>query len=72
MPGCKFRDRLQLHPALEILNRYQAAANPKILELLKRIWLVAWRPIHFLGHDAFLDKQHPINLEAILDCVNLL
>lgn len=71
MPGCKYRDCLQLHPALGILNRYQATANPKILELVKRISPVAWQHIHFLGHYAFRDKQHPINLEAILDCVNL-
>jgi hypothetical protein len=71
VPGCKYRDCLKLHPALGIPNRYQAAANPKFLELLKRISPVAWQHIHLLGHYAFRDKQHPINLEAILDCVNL-
>ena len=55
----------------EILNRYQAAGNQKALELLKRISPVAWQHIHFLGHYAFRDKQHPIDLEAILACVNL-
>lgn len=54
-----------------ILNRYQAASNQKALELLKRISPVAWQHIHFLGHYAFRDKQHPIDLEAILACVNL-
>jgi hypothetical protein len=32
---------------------------------------VAWQHIHFLGHYAFRDKQHPIDLEAILAWVNL-
>jgi hypothetical protein len=54
-----------------ILNRYQAAGNQKALELLKRISPVAWQHIHFLGHYAFRDTQHPIDLEAILACVNL-
>jgi len=27
--------------------------------------------IHFLGHYTFRDKQHPIDLEAILASVNL-
>ena len=42
-----------------ILNRYQAADNQKALELLKR-FSFAWQDIHFLGHYAFRDKQHPI------------
>jgi hypothetical protein len=54
-----------------ILNRYQAVGNQKALELLMRISPVAWQHIHFLGHYAFRDKQHPIDLEAILACVNL-
>src|ERR1022692_3076197 len=33
---------------------------------------VAWQHIHFLGHYAFRDKQHPIDLEAILESVKLL
>jgi hypothetical protein len=55
-----------------ILNRYQAVGNQKALELLMRISPVAWQHIHFLGHYAFRDKQHPIDLEAVLACVNLL
>ena len=55
----------------DLLNRYQSAGNQKALELLKRISPVAWQHIHFLGHYAFLDKQHPIDLEAILARVNL-
>lgn len=54
-----------------ILTRYQAAGNQKALELLKRISPVAWQHIHFLGHYTFRDKQHPIDLEAILASVNL-
>ena len=54
-----------------ILTRYQAAGNQKVLELLKRISPVAWQHIHFLGHYTFRDKQHPIDLEAILASVNL-
>ena len=55
-----------------ILNRYQTAGSQKALELLMRISPVAWQHIHILGHYAFRDKQHPIDLEAILACVNLL
>ena len=54
-----------------ILNRYQAAGNQKALELLKRISPVAWQHIHFLGHYTFRDRQHLIDLEAILASVNL-
>jgi TnpA family transposase len=54
-----------------LLNRYQVAVNKKALELLKRISPVAWQHIHFLGHYAFRDKQHPIDLEAILAWVSL-
>ncbi len=54
-----------------ILTRYQAAGDQKVLELLKRISPVAWQHIHFLGHYTFRDKQHPIDLEAILASVNL-
>jgi hypothetical protein len=54
-----------------ILNRYQAEGNQKALELLMRISPIAWQHIHFLGHYAFRDKQHPIDFEAILACVNL-
>ena len=54
-----------------LLDRYQVAANQKALELLKRISPVAWQHIRFLGHYAFRDKQHPIDLEAILAWVNL-
>jgi hypothetical protein len=55
-----------------ILNRYQAVGNQKALELLMRISPVAWQHIHFLGDYAFRDKQHPIDLEAVLARVNLL
>jgi hypothetical protein len=55
----------------ELLNRYQTADDRKALELLKRISPVAWQHIHFLGHYAFRDNQHPIDLEAILAWVTL-
>ena len=55
-----------------LLNRYHAAGNQKALELLMRISPVAWQHIHFLGHYAFRDKQHRIDLEAILESVKLL
>ena len=45
--------------------------NQKALELLMRISPVTWQHIHFLGHYAFRDKKHPIDLEGILACVNL-
>lgn len=53
-----------LKPLLSgILNRYQAVGNQKTLELLSRVSPVAWQHIHFLGHSAFRDKQHPIDLD---------
>lgn len=55
-----------------LLSRYQAEGNQKALDLLKRISPVAWQHIHFLGHYAFRDNQHPIDMEAILAGVNLL
>jgi hypothetical protein len=53
------------------MGRYQAAGDQEALELLKCISLVASQHIQFLRHYAFRDKQHPIDLEAILACVNL-
>ena len=49
-----------------LLNRYQAEGNQKALDMLKRISPVGWQHIHFLGHYAFRDNQHPIDMEAIL------
>lgn len=45
---------------------YLASGNDKALDLLRRISPAAWQRIHFLGHYAFQDKRHPIDLEAIL------
>jgi Tn3 transposase DDE domain len=70
-PGCQGTVTANSILLSGILNRYQAAGNRKALELLKQISPVAWQHIHFLGHYAFRDKQHPIDLEAILACVNL-
>lgn len=54
-----------------LLNRYEAEGNQKALDMLKRISPVAWQHIHFLGHYAFRDNQHPIDMEAILAGVRL-
>ena len=37
-----------------------------VVEMLRRISPVAWQHIHFLGHYAFRDMQHMIDLDAIL------
>jgi len=49
-----------------LLHRYLASGNDKALDLLRRISPAAWQYIHFLGHHAFRDKRHPIDLDAIL------
>jgi hypothetical protein len=49
------------------LNRLAKCATA----VSKRVSPVAWLHIHFLEHYAFRDKQHPIDLEAILASVNL-
>jgi len=49
-----------------LLNRYLATGNEKAVDLLRRISPAAWQHLHFLGHYAFRDKRHPIDLEAIL------
>jgi TnpA family transposase len=49
-----------------LLNRYQVAAEERLLKLLKKISPVAWQHIHFLGHYLFRDNHQPIDLEAIL------
>ncbi|MDO9014764.1 MAG: Tn3 family transposase [Polynucleobacter sp.] len=54
-----------------LLNRYEAEGNQKALDMLKRISPVAWQHIHFLGHYAFRDNRHPIDMEAILAGVSL-
>jgi hypothetical protein len=45
---------------------YLATSNEKALDLLRRISPAAWQHLHFLGHYAFRDKRHPIDLEGIL------
>ena len=40
-----------------LMNRYQAPAREKTLELLKNISPVAWQHIHFLGHYMFRDNR---------------
>ena len=49
-----------------LLSRYLATGNEKALDLLRRISPAAWQHLHFLGHYAFRDKRHPIDLESIL------
>jgi TnpA family transposase len=49
-----------------LLSRYLATGNEKALDLLRRISPAAWKHLHFLGHYAFRDKRHLIDLEAIL------
>jgi TnpA family transposase len=49
-----------------LLNRYQVAAEERLLKLLKKISPVAWQHIHFLGHYLFRDNHQPIDLEAIV------
>ena len=53
-----------------LLSRYLATGNEKALELLRRISPAAWQHLHFLGHYAFRDKRHPIDLDAILDGID--
>ena len=50
----------------EVLKRFQETGNHKGVEMLRRISPVAWQHIHFLGHYAFRDMQHMIDLDAIL------
>ena len=49
-----------------LVNRFLATDNEKALELLWRMSPTAWEHLHFLGHYAFRDKHHPIDLETIL------
>ena len=54
-----------------LLERYQATGDQRALDLLKKISPVAWQHIHFLGHYAFRNNYHPIDLEAILANIQL-
>ena len=49
-----------------LLSHYQTTGHQKKLDLLRRISPVAWQHIHFLGHYTFRDKQHQIDLDAIM------
>ena len=49
-----------------LVNRFLATGNEKALQLLRRMSPAAWEHLHFLGHYAFRDKHHPIDLETIL------
>jgi len=54
-----------------LLDKYKAADNEKIIALLQKISPVAWQHIHFLGHYAFRDNKHIIDLETMLANVTL-
>ena len=54
-----------------LLDKYKAAGNEKIIALLQKISPVAWQHIHFLGHYAFRDNKHIIDLETMLANVKL-
>ena len=49
-----------------LLSRCLVTGNEKALDMLRRISPAAWQHLHFLGHYAFRDKRHPIDLDAIL------
>jgi len=49
-----------------LLSRYLATGNEKALDSLRRVSPAVWQHLHFLGHYAFRDKHHPIDLEAVL------
>ena len=53
-----------------LVVRYEASGNSKILERFKRMSPVAWQHIHFLGHYKFKER-HPIDLEALLERVEM-
>jgi TnpA family transposase len=55
-----------------LLDKYQTAHHKKGIALLQKISPVAWQHIHFLGHYAFLDHEHPIDLEAMLAKISLM
>jgi hypothetical protein len=52
------------------LGRYLAKGNEKVFDLFRRISPATWQHLHFLGHYAFRNKRHPIDLEAILKGVD--
>ncbi len=54
-----------------LLDKYKAAGNEKVIALLQKISPVAWQHIHFLGHYAFRDNKHIIDLETMLANVTL-
>jgi len=49
-----------------LLGRYLAVGNENAIDLLLRISLAAWQHMHFLGHYAFRDNNHQIDLEVVL------
>jgi TnpA family transposase len=49
-----------------LLSKYLDMGNEKALDLLRKISPAAWQHLHFLGHYAFRNKHHRIDLNAIL------
>ncbi|MDI1231532.1 MAG: Tn3 family transposase [Methylobacter sp.] len=49
-----------------LLDKYKAAGNEKVIELLQKISPVAWQHIHFLGHYDFKNNRNPIDFDEIL------
>jgi TnpA family transposase len=49
-----------------LLTKFEATANAKVLDLLKKISPVAWRHLHLNGHYTFRGTWQPIDLDAIV------
>ncbi len=54
-----------------LLDKYKAAGSEKVIALFQKISPVAWQHIHFLGHYAFRDNKHIIDLEIMLANITL-
>ncbi len=50
----------------QLLDKYKAAGNEKVIALLQKISPVAWQHIHFLGHYDFKNNRNPIDFDHIL------
>jgi TnpA family transposase len=50
----------------QLLDKYKAAGNEKVIALLQKISPVAWQHIHFQGHYDFKNNRNPIDFDEIL------
>ena len=50
----------------QLLRKYEAGSNPKVLALLKKVSPAAWRHIHLNGHYTFRDTGPILDLETIV------